>query len=199
MFQYGQETHRARTPNKNTEHEHRTRETTEKESDMAEPMLGANLDSMADLVGQLDTTTGTIGDVSAEAGSIKEAVVGEMTATFQTAVGRVEQTMEQLRSTVSAMAAKAHDTTWTGANYSNFIDAASQFEGSCNQIAAEVDSAYSEFSAHAAEIGQNLDAFQAVLASNLDSAAASTESMAAAAAAQSEALDATMNQGLHVG
>lgn len=166
---------------------------------MAETMLGANLESMADLVGQLDTTTGTIGDVSGEAANVKELVISEMTTTFETAVRRIEDTMEQLQTSVNAMVAKATDTEWTGVNYANFIDASTQFEGSCNQIASEVASAYAEFAGHANEIGQNLDAFQAVVATNLDSAAASTESMAAAAAAQAEALDTTMNQGLQVG
>jgi len=159
-------------------------------------MLGADLDSMAALGSQLDTTTGEIGDVSGDAQRIATTVVDEMRQTFDTAVTQINTAMEQLNASVQRMVTQTDTTDWTGVNRDTFVDASAQFDQSTRQVAEETDAAYKDFDSHSKALGESLEQFQSTLTTNLTNASDSTQSMSTAVAAQAQALDTTMNTGL---
>lgn len=162
-------------------------------------VLGAQLDDLTGLAGQLTTTEGEIGGVATDSTSTTTNVVGDVTNAANAALTRITSLMDELRRTVDTAARNADAAAWTGANRDRFISGYADFNAAVAQAEAVTRDTFANFDAAIASMAGELEQYQASLTGALSDAQASTNSMARAVEAQRDNLDSVMNSGLSFG
>ena len=162
-------------------------------------MLGAQLDDLERLTGQLHSTAGDIGEVRVDAITTSHAVVSQVKESAQRALTEIDAAMERLRSSVLASTDGSQQANWSGANRDRFVEAANRFDTSMSAAESATHDTYTEFQATIHQMADQLDSYTTSLGSSLEEAARAAESMANAVDQQRANLDQAMNQGLGVG
>lgn len=161
-------------------------------------MLGAQLDDLDALALRLRTTASEIGDVHSTASGTSGRVVTEVRTSASDALRNITTSMEKLRSAVTASAARADATAWSGLNHDRFLDAHRDFDAAMLRAEEATTSAFGDFNAAIEQMAAGIEEYSNSLAVSLDHAGAASTSMANAVDQQRANLDQVMNQGLGV-
>jgi uncharacterized phage infection (PIP) family protein YhgE len=162
------------------------------------PMLGAQLDDLSALAGQLDRTGGAIADCQSRSTSDTNQVVESVRAAATTALQRITTQMDALRESVRAANTSATSAQWTGGNAERFRSAYQQFDASMQQAEATTKETFADFNRSIDQMAASLSDYAQQLASSLLNAQSSTQSMSGAIQGQRANLDMVMNTGLSV-
>ena len=161
-------------------------------------MLGAQLDDLSALAGQLDRTGGAIADCQSRSTSDTNQVVESVRAAATTALQRITTQMDALRESVRAANTSATSAQWTGGNAERFRSAYQQFDASMQQAEATTKETFADFNRSIDQMAASLSDYAQQLASSLLNAQSSTQSMSGAIQGQRANLDLVMNTGLSV-
>lgn len=161
-------------------------------------MLGAQLDDLSALAGQLDRTGGAIADCQSRSTSDTNQVVESVRAAATTALQRITTQMDALRESVRAANTSATSAQWTGGNAERFRSAYQQFDASMQQAEATTKETFADFNRSIDQMAASLSDYAQQLASSLLNAQSSTQSMSGAIQGQRANLDMVMNTGLSV-
>ena len=99
-------------------------------------MLGAQLDDLSALAGQLDRTGGAIADCQSRSTSETNEVVESVRTAATTALQHITAQMDALRESVRAASTSSTSAQWTGGNAERFRAAYQQFDASMQQAEA---------------------------------------------------------------
>lgn len=162
-------------------------------------MLGAQLDDLIALAGELARTTSAIGDSQQSATSTTDRVVESVRTSSADAERQIANHMAALRDAVTRASTSAEGALWTGTNAETFRQAYREFDASLRQAEEATKATFADFGRAIAQMSDSLSQYSTTLASALASAQSSTQSMETAVRAQRDNLDQVMNSGLTVG
>jgi hypothetical protein len=162
-------------------------------------MLGAQLDDLQALAGQLDRTGGAIADCQSRSTSDTNQVVESVRTAAATALQRITTQMDVLRESVRAASTSSTSAQWTGGNAERFRAAYEQFDTSMQQAEVTTKETFADFNRAIDQMAASLSDYAQQLATSLTNAQSSTQSMSGAVHAQHANLDMVMNSGLSVG
>lgn len=162
-------------------------------------MLGAQLEDLTSLAGQLNRTGGAITECQTSSTGTTNDVVTTVRQAADAALSAITAQMESLRSAVAAANAASGSAEWTGANAERFRTAYGDFDASMVKAETSTKDTFQQFQKAISDMAQSLDGYSQELAKALTSARSSTDSMARAVEAQRTNLDTVMNTGLSVG
>lgn len=163
------------------------------------PALGATLEDLHALAGQLRTTTGDIATVSGDTSSQINAVLEQLRTSGTTAVNTARNQMEALRATVNAAQTQADGADWTGHNAEVFRSAYQDFNASMTKAEQATTAYFDELNSLIERLSADTESYLTEFTGSMTNAQSSTESMSAAVDAQSANLDQVMNTGMSVG
>jgi hypothetical protein len=161
-------------------------------------MLGAQLDDLDALAGQLDRTAAAITDCQSRSTTDTNQVVDSVRTATTTALQRITAQMDTLRESVRAAGHSAGAAQWTGANAERFRSAYQQFDTSMQQAEATTKETFADFHRAIDRMAAALADYAGQLAGALTNAQSSTHAMSSAVQAQRTNLDSVMNTGLSV-
>jgi len=161
-------------------------------------MLGAQLDDLQGLSGQLQVMGGDVATVRDGSVATTSQVIGEVTQATATALQQITTHMEHLQTSVQTAVARAEVTQWTGANADRFRQGAVDFQSALAAGQATTRDAFSSFQSSAAMMSDTLQEFVTGFSAALTDASASASDMATAVEAQRANLDNVMNLGLSI-
>ena len=161
-------------------------------------MLGAQLDDLDALAGQLDRTGGALAECQSHSTTDTNQVVDSVRTAATTALQRITTQMDLLRESVRTAGASSTSAQWTGANAERFRAAYHDFDASMQQAEATTRETFADFSRAIDQMAASLCDFSRQLASALANAQNSTQSMSSAVHAQRANLESVMNTGLSV-
>ena len=161
-------------------------------------MLGAQLDDLHALAGQLDRTGGAIADCQSRSTSDTNQVVESVRTAATTALQRITAQMDALRESVRAANTSASAAQWTGGNAERFRSAYQQFDASMQQAEATTKETFADFNRAIDQMAASLSDYAQQLANSLVNAQSSTQSMSSAVQGPRANLDMVMNTGLSV-
>jgi hypothetical protein len=162
-------------------------------------MLGAELGQLESLRGQIDRTTGDIGDCGTETNRITNDLVSSARQAATTAFGQINGALSALIQSVNTSQSQAASTNWTGINYEVFSGAVDQFQGAMSQAQAATAETFQNFNTAVDTLASDLEDYVRTFQAKLTEAGRSTTSMASAVQGQRDNLDQVMNQGISVG
>ena len=162
-------------------------------------MLGAELGQLESLRGQIDRTTGDIGDASTETNRITTDLVSSARQAASTAFGQINTALAALIQSVNTSQSQAASTNWTGVNYATFTGAVGQFQGAMSQAQAATGETFQNFNTAVDTLASDLEDYVRTFQSKLTEAGQSTVSMSGAVQGQRDNLDQVMNTGISVG
>ena len=161
-------------------------------------MLGAQLDDLSALAGQLDRTGGAIADCQTRSTTGTNEVVDSVRTAATTALQRITAQMDALRETVRAASTSSTSAQWTGGNAERFRAAYQQFDASMQQAETTTKETFADFHRAIDQMASSLSDYAQQLANSFVNAQSSTQTMSSAVQAQRANLDMVMNTGLSV-
>lgn len=161
-------------------------------------MLGAQLDDLDALAGQLDRTGGALAECQTRSTTDTNQVVESVRAAANTALQRITAQMDALRESVRGAGSSSRAAQWTGANAERFRAAYHDFDVSMQQAEATTKDTFAEFQRAIDHMATSLSDFAQQLANALANAQHSTQTMSGAVHAQRANLESVMNTGLSV-
>jgi hypothetical protein len=162
-------------------------------------MLGAQLDDLGQLAGQLTTTTSDIGASSSRCTSLTSSVVSNVQQAAQDALQSIGNEMEALRATVDAAGRSADAAQWTGGNADRFRSAYVDFNGAMAAAERTTNETFADFKRLIENMTTELNEYVTKFNTSLDQAQQATQSMSSAVTSQQNALDQVMNTGISIG
>jgi uncharacterized protein YukE len=163
------------------------------------PALGATIEDLQGLAGQLQTTTGDIGQVRDTTHSQIGGVIDRVRAAGQEAVRTAQSQMDALRTTVDTAQVRADGADWTGANATTFRDGYHDFSAAIGRANQAVTDYFDQLNAALDRLSTDTETSLRDLAASLTDAQASTTSMQQAVQQQADNLDQVMNTGISFG
>jgi len=161
-------------------------------------MLGAQLDDLQALSGQLTTMGDDVAASRDDALATTTNVIAEVSQATATALQQISAHMERLEASVRAAVARADATQWTGANADRFRQGASDFQSSLITGQTATQEAFTSFQQSTSLMSDTLSEFVAGFSTALTQASSSANDMSSAVEAQRANLDSVTNLGLTI-
>jgi phage-related protein len=161
-------------------------------------MLGAQLDDLDALAGQLDRTGGALAECQSRSTADTNQVVESVRTAATTALQRITTQMDLLRESVRTAGSSSSAAQWTGANAERFRSAYHDFDASMQQAEATTKETFADFQRAIDQMAASLSDYVQQLANALTNAQHSTQTMSSAVHAQRANLESVMNTGLSV-